>query len=283
MNKKRIKEFWRRYKRNKGAVISLGIFVVILMVGLFAPYISPYSPIETGTGDSYEEPSEKHLMGTDELGRDIFSGVVGGVKVTLLIGFLASGISVLIGTFLGTVSAYAGGKIDYLIMRIAEILMVVPKFVFALVMVYIFGRNIWNVATVVGLLIWPDVSRVVRSEVLSLKERGFVEAARSIGANEIYIMFSEILPNAAPSIIVIGSLFVARAILLEAGLSFLGAGDPNVMSWGLMLRRAQEGALFMGAWWMIFFPGIAILLTVLSFNLIGDGLNDALNPKLREL
>jgi peptide/nickel transport system permease protein len=219
-------------------------------------------------------------MGTDDLGRDTFSGVIHGVRISLGVGLFGAVSSAFLGTIIGGASASLGGKVDEVVMRATEVFQVLPAFFVALVVTAIFGASIWNVFLVISLTYWTSVGRVVRSEVLSLRERDFVIAARAIGARSSSVFFTEILPNAAPVIVVSSSLEMGNAILLEAALSFLGLGDVNLMSWGLMLNNAQSFIHY--AWWMAVFPGLAIFLMVLSMNLVGDGLNDALNPKLRE-
>jgi peptide/nickel transport system permease protein len=218
-------------------------------------------------------------MGTDDLGRDILSGVLQGARTSLMVGFLAVATSASIGLMIGILSGFYGGKIDLILSRVMELFMVIPRFMLGIVLVAIFGATIWNVVAVIGFLMWPEVARVVRSEYLTMKEWLFTEAARADGASNWTLMFSEILPNVVSAIVIITTLQIGNAILLEAGLSFIGAGDPNVPSWGMMLENAQ--AIFQRAWWTMVFPGLFLSATVLSFNLMGDGLNDALNPRLK--
>jgi peptide/nickel transport system permease protein len=271
--------FWQRYKRNRLAVLGLGITSVFVALSIVASLISPFDPLKM-VGQPFLPPMGSHPMGTDDLGRDIYSGVLYGSRISLIVGFLAAGTSVAIGMLVGGISGFFGGKIDDLLMRITELFMVIPRFFLALILVALFGANVWNIIFVIGILSWPGTARLVRAEFLSLKEREFVEAAKAQGAKNTSLVFEEILPNATPPIIVNGSLEVARAILLEAGLSFLGLGDPKLPSWGVMLSNAQR--FIRSAWWMAVFPGFAIFLVVLGLNLVGDGLNDALNPRLKE-
>jgi peptide/nickel transport system permease protein len=269
-------DLWRRYKRNRAAVMGIGIVLFFGGLALFAPFLAPFNPLATGK-DSFHRPDSRYLMGTDDLGRDLFSGVLWGARTSLLVGILAALTSTLIGVVVGALAGYYGGMTDDLLMRITEFFLVIPRFFLVLVIVALFGSSIWNVILVIGILSWPVTARLVRVEFLSIKEKEFIEASRAAGATDLRIILRHILPNATPPIVVSGSLQIARAILLEAGLSFLGLGDPNQMSWGVMLYNAQR--FLRHAWWTALFPGIAIFLVVMGFNLVGDGLNDALNPK----
>ncbi len=271
-----MRDFWRKYKRNRTAVYGLIVTLVFVAIAILAPFISPFRPLSTGK-DSFHPPGSTYLMGTDDLGRDIFSGVLWGARISIMTGLLAALTSTLIGVIIGSISGYYGGMKDVVLMRVTEFFLVIPRFFLVLMIVALFGSSLWNVIIVIGVLSWPVTARLVRAEFLSLKEKEFVESAKACGSSNLSIILSHILPNASPPIIVSGSLQIARAILLEAGLSFLGLGDPNQVSWGVMLYNAQR--FFRHAWWTTTFPGIAIFLVVMAFNLVGDGLNDALNPK----
>jgi len=273
--------FWKRFRKNRGAVVGLFFLLFLALVAILADVISTHDPMEPGVGRMLQPPSRHFLMGTDNLARDIFSGVVHGARVSLVVGFAAAFTSVLLGGIIGSISGYFGGLIDDLLMRFCELFQSMPRFLFALVIVVFFGNTIWNVVVVIGLLSWPRSGRMVRSEFLRLRESEFVVSARAIGMRNARIIFRQILPNALHILLVTGSLEVGAAILTEAGLSFLGAGDPNLMSWGRMLYNAQR--FLRSAWWFSVFPGLAIFLTVLSLNLLGDGLNDAMNPKLKRV
>jgi peptide/nickel transport system permease protein len=216
--------------------------------------------------------------GTDSLGRDVAAGIAYGAHVSLLIGGVSTVVALLLGVTLGAVAGYAGGVIDDLIMRITEFFQTVPSFVLAVVLVAIFTPSIQSIVAAIAIVSWPPVTRVVRAEFLSLRSREFVQAAEILGRSRFAIIFREILPNALSPIIVLASLMVASAILLESALSFLGLGDPNLMSWGFMIGAGRS--VIRLAWWMSAFPGLAIFLTVLALNLVGEGLNDALNPRL---
>lgn len=275
---RKLMEFWRRYKKNRGAVTGLAILIGYLAIALLADVIAPNPPLKISIGAPFTPPGASFIMGTDDLGRDLLSGVLHGSRTSLLIGFSAATISATIGMLLGAISGFFGGRIDDLIMRITEIFMVIPTFFLILVVVAVVGPSIITIILVIGILSWPVSARLVRSEFLTLKERPYVEAARALGASPRTLIFREIMPNAWAPLIINTSLEVGRAILTEAGVSFLGLGDPTVPSWGQMLNNAQS--FLRVAWWFSAFPGIAISLIVLALNLIGDGLNDALNPRI---
>lgn len=276
----KVAEFWRRYKKSKTAMLGLAIIISFTTIAIFAPILAPYDPWHIDFSQKFQKPNMKHLMGTDQFGRDILSRIIWGSRVCLTIGFVAAGISAFIGILIGATSGYFGGKVDDVLMRFTEMFLVIPRFFLILLIVSLFGGSVWNVMIVIGLTSWPGTARLVRAEFLSLKEREFVEAARLVGAKDFKIMFRHILPNALSPVIVSSSLRVAGSILSEAGLSFLGLGDLTHITWGQMLNRSNH--FMRTAWWMAVFPGLMIFMTVLSFNLIGDGLNDALNPRLKE-
>jgi peptide/nickel transport system permease protein len=271
------RQLCRQFRKNRAAEISLYLIVVFIVTAVLADAFSPYDPFTLGD-DTLLGPSAGHWMGTDDLGRDTLSRVIYGARVPLLVGFLATATSMLLGILIGSFSGYFGGRTDVILMRATEYVLVVPRFFLALLVVAMLGTGVMKIVLVIGLLGWPEVARVVRAQFLTLREREFVLAARAIGASHIKVIFGEILPNAIPPAVVVASILVARAILLEAGLSFLGLGDPNLISWGSLLSEAQEriGASV----WLAVFPGTALSLLVLCVNLFGDGINDVLNPKL---
>ncbi len=250
--------------------------LVLVAVALGANLIAPHDPFATST-DALVAPSAAHLFGTDDLGRDVFSEVVHGAQVSLLVGLVAALTATLLGVLVGGVAGYAGGLGDDVLMRLTEVFMVVPRFFLVLVVVSLLGGSIWLIVLVLGLTMWPGTARLLRSQVLSLRSRDYVIAARSIGVSEPSILVRHVLPGALPPVITQAALQVGGAILTEAGLSFLGLGDRNVMSWGIILNDAQQ--FFRQAWWISAFPGLAITLTVLALNLLADGLNDAWNPR----
>lgn len=276
----RLRDFWRRYKKNRPAVAGLFVIVCLVLVAIFADYIASYDPWESNFGEKLQPPSLRHLMGTDNFGRDVFSRIIYGSRITLLVGFAAASITISVGVILGALAGYFGGLIENIIMRITELFMVIPTFFLILLIVAVFGGSIWNVIIIIGITTWPGTARVIRASFLSLKEKEFVEAAKLAGVGDFRIIFRHIIPNAMGPVIVLTSLRVASSILAEAGLSFLGLGDINHVTWGQLLYKAQ---LYMRiSWWSAVFPGLMIFLAVLSFNLIGDGLTDALNPRLKE-
>jgi peptide/nickel transport system permease protein len=267
---------WQRFRKNPGAVVGLGFLVVLVLVTLTAGVASSRDPWGI-VSRPFSPPSWQFPLGTDTLGRDILMGIVHGARVSLLIGLGAAAVSTLIGVSVGSVAAYHGGVVDDVLMRVAEFFQIVPAFVLALVLVAIFTPTLPIIVLAIGVVAWPAMARLVRAECLSLRARDFVAADRALGASDVSVMVRTILPNALPVILVYASLLVATAILFESSLSFLGLGDPRYTTWGYMIGASRS--VFRLAWWMPAFPGVAILLTVLSINLVGDGLNDALNPR----
>jgi peptide/nickel transport system permease protein len=274
----RLTEFWKVFRRSLAGVAGLGLVAAMVLVALTAGVIASTAPT-TLSRESLQPPGPAHWMGTDDLGRDILAGVVYGTRISLLVGILTAGASTLIGIGVGGLAGYHGGRLDGLLMRFTEFFMVVPRFFLALVIVSMFGASLWGIILVLTILSWPTTARLFRAEVLRLKSQEFVLAARAMGCSDGRILFEQLLPNALAPVIVSISVQVAYAIILEAGLSFLGLGDPANRSWGVMLANAQQ--FLRRAWWMATFPGLAIFLAVLGFNLIGDGVNDALNPRLK--
>jgi ABC-type dipeptide/oligopeptide/nickel transport systems, permease components len=272
--------FLRRYAQNVGALIGLAILAVVVFVALAAPLLYPVSPWQ-GVGEPllgpFEDPA--YPLGTDLLGRDIAAGIAYGARVSLLIGIISTAVAVVIGVALGALAGFYGGRVDDMLMRFTEFFQTIPAFAMAVVLVAIFSPNITSITLAIAVVSWPPVARLVRGEFLSLRSREFVQAAVVVGQTGPRIMATQILPNAISPIIVTASLMVATAILTESSLSFLGLGDRNMMSWGFMIGAART--MLREAWWLSVFPGVAILVTVLAINLIGEGLNDAMNPHLR--
>ncbi|MDE0850399.1 ABC transporter permease [Yoonia sp.] len=273
-------DFWKLFARNRPAVMGMGILVLIFLMAISAPLFFPDDPFSLA-GQSMSPPGENgFLLGSDSLGRDVASGIAHGAKTSLLIGLLATLVAVFVGVIMGALAGYYGGMVDNLLMRTTEMFQTIPSFLFAILLVAIMKPSIESIVIAIAVVSWPAVARLVRGEFLSLRSREFVQACHTLGMGDIRIMLGEILPNCLSPIIVIGSLMVATAILIESGLAFLGLGDPNIMSWGFQIGAGRT--LLRSAWWVCTFPGIAILLTVLAINLVGEGLNDALNPRLRD-
>ncbi|MEA4838474.1 MAG: ABC transporter permease [Rhodospirillaceae bacterium] len=273
------KDFYRAFARNKGAMVGLIIVGLIVLVALFADILFPASPWDMA-GAPFTHPGDRGMLfGSDMLGRDIASGIAHGARVSLLVGLTSTIAAVTAGVTLGALAGFHGGWIDDAIMRFAELFQTIPNFVLVVVTVAIFTPSLTSIILAIAIVSWAPLARLVRGEFLSLSSREFVQAAVTCGQSNTTIIFRHILPNCLSPIIVSASLMVATAILLESSLSFLGLGDPNAMSWGFMVGSART--VLRQAWWMSFFPGLAILLTVLGLNLIGEGLNDAFNPRLR--
>lgn len=271
--------FLKRFCRNRGAIIGLLILLVVVALAIAAPFVYPQSPWRMA-GRPFMAPfaMDRFPLGTDTLGRDIASGLLHGARVSLLIGIVSTGVALLIGVPLGAAAGYAGGFVDDALMRVTEFFQTIPSFALAIVLVAILQPTLGSIVLAIGVVSWPPVARLVRGEVMSLKTREYVQAAITIGQSTPRIIFSQVLPNTIAPIVVMGSLMVASAILLESSLSFLGLGDPNLMTWGYMVGAGRTRLI--DAWWISFIPGVAIFLTVLALNLVGEGLNDALNPRL---
>jgi peptide/nickel transport system permease protein len=265
------------FLRKPAAVAGVLILLAAGLVAASAELLFPFSPWDM-RGTPFDPPgTEGFLLGSDGLGRDLAAGICYGARVSLLIGVISAAVSLLIGVTLGATAGYARGALDDLIMRVTEFFQTIPSFVFALLLVAIFTPNLHSIVAAIAIVSWPPVARVVRAEFLSLRSREFVQASEVLGRSHLMIVFGEILPNALSPIIALASLMVANAILLESALSFLGLGDPNRISWGYLIGQGRSVIQF--AWWLSVFPGLAIVLTVLSLNLVGEGLTDALDPR----
>jgi len=269
--------FWRRLLRRPTTLLALAFLALLFALAIFAPLVTAYDPLGGGDSSLLEPLSPGHWLGTDDLGRDIWARVVFGTRISLTVGVMSALCAVIVGVIIGALAGYFGGWLDALLMRIAEFFQTLPRFVVALIVIALFGTSVFKMIVVIAALSWPQLARVVRASVAALAQSQFVDAARVAGMGHGAIIVREILPNVAAPIIVLGSLDIAMAILIEASLSFFGLGDPNHVSWGAMLNDAQQ--YLRSAWWMSAFPGLAIALTVLSFNVLGDALNDALNPR----
>ncbi|MEO8133774.1 MAG: ABC transporter permease [Betaproteobacteria bacterium] len=272
-------EAWREYRRNRAAIAGLVVVVAIALMVLIGPHVYAVDPFDITGGPLTPPLDSVNPLGTDVLGRDILAGLLHGGRPTLIVGFVAALIAVLIGMTLGTLGGYFGGRVDELISRITEFFQTLPALLFAMVIVTLFGASLTTVTLAIGAVSWTPIARLTRAEFLRIKQFEYVRAARSIGATDMFIALRVIFPNAVPPILVAATLAVGTAVLFEAGLSFLGLTDANTMSWGLMIGAGRT--VILQAWWPAALPGILIFLTVLGISLIGDGLNDALNPRLR--
>lgn len=289
MEKKQIKkrsqmlEVWKRLKRNKMAMAGLVVLLTLVVLALLADVIADYNEvaIKMNTSIRLQGPSKEHILGTDELGRDIFARIIHGARVSLQVGVIAVGIAIAIGGTLGAMAGYYGGKLDNIIMRVMDIFLAVPSILLAIAIVSALGSNMLNLMIAVGISSIPNYARIVRASVLSIKDQEYIEAAKAIGAKDTRIILKHIIPNSLAPVIVQGTLGVAGAILSTAGLSFIGLGiEKPAPEWGAML---SSGRTFLReAWHVTTFPGIAIVITILSLNLLGDGLRDALDPRLKQ-
>lgn len=273
-------DFWYRFSRNRIAVAGGIVVILLFVVSLLASWISPYDPNEINLQEVLSHPSWAHLFGTDQLGRDVFSRMIWGAGISLKVGFVATGVSICIGVILGALAGYYGRWVDTVIMRFVDIMLCFPAFFLILAVIAILEPSIWNIMIVIGLTSWMGITRLVRADFISLKERDFVQAARAIGASDLRIIFRHILPNAMASVLVAATLGVAGAILTESALSFLGIGvQPPTPSWGNILTAGKNNIDI--AWWLSLYPGLAILITVLGYNLLGEGIRDSLDPRLK--
>ena len=270
----------RTFMRHRLALAGAIVVLILVLIAVFAPLIAPYDPNQVDLFATAEGPSRAHLLGTDDIGRDVLSRVIFGTRVSLSVGLVSVTIYVLIGTVLGSISGYFGGWIDSTIQRLTDAVMCFPSLIIIIAAVAIVGPSIYNVMIVIGLLTWPGICRLVRGQILTLREREFVEAAKALGASPTRVIFGHLLPNTIAPITVAATFGVAAAILTEAGLSFLGLGvQPPTASWGNMINTAQSAAVLQNMPWLWVPAGIMIGLAVLSINFIGDGLRDALDPR----
>jgi len=273
-------EVWRRLRRNKMAMFGLAIITLIVLSAITADLIAPYDYRTQNLDRISEKPSRDHILGTDDLGRDILSRIIHGTRTSLLVGFVSVSISVFVGGTLGALAGFYGGRIDNVIMRAMDVLLAIPSILLAIAIVSAFGGGIINVMIAVGISSMPSYARIVKASVISVKENEFIEAARAIGASDLRIIRKHIIPNSMAPIIVQSTLGVAGAILSAAGLSFIGMGiQPPTPEWGAMLSNGRY--IIRTAWHVATFPGLAIMLTIFALNLLGDGLRDALDPRLK--
>ena len=269
-----------RFVRHRPAVVGLALLLAVLLAAALAGVIYPGDPFSI-VGKPFQPPFSEYLLGTDALGRDLAAGLLHGARTTLLVGVVATVIASVVGITIGGLAGYFGGRLDGLLMRLTELFQTIPFFLFAILLVAVLGASIRSVIFAIAVVSWPPMARLVRGEFMAMRNREFVQACVSLGMGHTRIIVVHILPNTLSSIIVTGSLMVATAILIESGLSFLGLSDANTMSWGFIIGSGRT--VLRTAWWICAVPGLAILLTVMAINLVGDGLNDALNPRLRSL
>jgi ABC-type dipeptide/oligopeptide/nickel transport system permease subunit len=268
------------FRVNHAALVGLIVILLIVVAAVFAPLIARYDPNALDLINMRKPPSAAHWFGTDDMGRDVFARVIYGGRLSLMIGFIPSVISLILGTTLGLMAGWMGRHVDAIIMRLADIVLAFPSLLLAMVVMYTLGSSILNMFIALSIINWAGTARVVRAQTLSLKEKEFVEAARSMGVSHLSIVFKHILPNCLPNLIVLFTLDIPGAIMWESSMSFLGVGDPNAASWGLMVSQGKSYAYMCP--WLILAPGLAILVTVMAFNFLGDGLRDAIDPYMKQ-
>ena len=267
------------FRTNRAALLGLVLILLIVALAIAAPLVARYDPEALDLVNMRKAPSAQHWFGTDDLGRDVFARIVYGSRTSLMIGFVPSAISLVLGTLLGLMAGFIGRKVDAVIMRVADVVLAFPSLLLAMVVMYTLGASLLNMFIALSIINWAGTARVVRAQTLSLKEKEFVEAARSLGVSKPMIVLRHILPNCVPNLIVLFTLDIPGAIMWESSMSFLGVGDPNAASWGLMVSQGKQYAYMCP--WLILAPGLAILITVMAFNFLGDGLRDAIDPYLK--
>ena len=273
--------FWKRFKTNRLAVAGGIIVLALFFIAIFAPLVSPYNPNDIDRKHVLDPPGMKHPFGTDDLGRDILSRMIWGARISLSVGFVAVGIATIIGMIVGALSGYYGGWTDRIMMRFIDIMLTIPTFFLILAVIAFIGAGIWNIMIVIGVTSWMGVARLVRAEFLSILQREYVLAAKALGASDFRIIFRHIMINSMAPVLVSAVLGIAGAVLVESALSFLGIGiQPPTPSWGNILTLGKDNIEI--AWWLSVFPGLAILITVLGYNLLGEGIRDSIDPRLWE-
>src|SRR5262245_9287557 len=276
-----MKAFWRALAKNRLALVGGAVVLVLAIMAVGAPLLAPHDPNKPDVKRILDPPSARHWLGTDQIGRDVLSRMLYGARVSLAVGFVSVGIATLIGIALGAGAGYHGGVVDAGVMRLVDLMLVFPRFFLLLAVLAFLKPSIWTIMAVIGLTSWMGVARLVRAEFLALKEREFVTWSQSVGASGVRIVWRHILPNAMAPVLVAMTLGIPAAILTESGLSFLGLGvQPPFATWGNILNEGKDAIEL--AWWLSVYPGLAILVTVLSYNLLGEGIRDALDPRLRQ-
>jgi peptide/nickel transport system permease protein len=277
----KFRAFWRPFMASRMGPLGLGILIIVAFAAIFAGVIAPDGPFKLGAERLIGPGEDGHILGTDHLGRDIFAQIVYGARVSLVIGLVAASISLVVGVVLGSIAGYFGGWADILIGRVTDMFLIIPAFFLIIIVVATLGSGILYVMIVIGLTSWPTSARLMRAQALTLRERTFIQALRALGESGPRILFRHIIPNGIQPLIANATLDIAAAILIEAGLSFLGLGDPNKATWGRMIFDGRTSIL--NAWWASIFPGLAIVITVLGFYLLGDGISYVLNPRSRKV
>ena len=276
--------FWLAFRRNRMGLLGLGMIAVMIFIAIFAPLLAPYDPkerVRVSLDSIYAKPSSEHWFGTDDAGKDVLSNFIYGARVSLIVGFFASFISVVIGGAIGLIAGFLGGRVENLLMRFTDIVLVIPDLPLAVVLVALTKPSLMNIIIVIGILGWTGTARLVRSQTISVKERKFVLRAKAIGAHPFYILRKHIFPLVLPIMVANTVLVISLAILNESALAFLGLGDPSTLSWGQMLNFAfNRGAMSSGAWWALLVPGLGIVWLVLGCTLLGQGFQQILNPRL---
>jgi peptide/nickel transport system permease protein len=276
-----VRNFWQAFAKNRLAIVGGAVVLILIVLAALAPVLTPWDPNRPDLRNMLGNPSRAHPLGTDQLGRDVLSRMLYGARVSLTVGFVSVGIATAIGIMLGSFAGYKGGVVDATIMRIVDLMLVFPRFFLLLAVLAFLRPSIWTIMAVIGLTGWMGVTRLVRAEFLALREREFVLWSQSVGATGFRIVWRHILPNAMAPVLVAMTLGIPAAILTESGLSFLGLGvQPPFATWGNILNEGKDAIEI--AWWLSFYPGLAILITVLSYNLLGEGIRDALDPRLRQ-
>ena len=271
----------RAFRKNRMAMVGLAFVLLLVLGAIFAPWISPHDPYRVALDEQLLPASTTYWLGTDNFGRDVLTRILYGVRISLVVGIVPSLISLMIGTMMGILSGYLGGRTDFVVMRLADMMIAFPSLLLAMVVMYTLGANLLNIFIALALVGWASVARVVRSQTLALREKEFIEAARANGTARITVMLRHIFPNVVPTLIVLFTLAIPEAIMWESSLSFLGVGvQPPEASWGLLVAKGKEYMFQAPA--VAIAPGVAILLTVLAFNFIGDGLRDALDPSMKD-
>jgi peptide/nickel transport system permease protein len=280
-----IVESWQIFRLNKQALFGFFVLLFLISLAIIPAFYAPYDPRQRGdVPDQYNDPSWKHLLGTDDVGRDVLSRIIFGTRASLTVGFVAAFVSVMIGTFVGIFSGYYGGTVGELLMRFTDIFLVIPMLPLQILLAALLKPSIWNIILAISLVAWTGTARIIRSMALTLRERTYVERARSVGCSDIRILLRYILPSVFPVAFANTIIGAINAIASEAFLSFIGLGDPTMISWGTILHFAfVTGSFTRGAWWLFLSPGLMIVTTMVTFNLMGMGLDEVLSPKLRRI